>query len=82
MTELIERLEAAESSNALDVLCEVALFRPGTCFTKIRPNTAGTKVIYTDKAGHNMTCWAEPWSEPPRRAATIAALKAHKETNP
>lgn len=75
--ELIAALEKATGSdNALDVLCEVALFKPGTRYKTIRANEAGTKVIYTDRAGNSVTCWAEDWSRARRKASTIAALRA------
>jgi hypothetical protein len=80
MDELIAELEALSGTgfgeNRLDVLCEVALFKPGSAYKAIRANDAGSKVIYTDAAGNNVTCWAEDWSAAPRRAGTIAALRA------
>lgn len=77
---LIERLEAASGpDNALDVLVEVAMFNPnGVPFSSCRSNAAGTKVIYTDRAGNDVTCWAAPWSEEPRRSTAIAALRAQE----
>lgn len=78
--ELIAALEAGDGpSNNLDVLSEVALFKPGGAFIAIRANSAGTKVIYKDVAGNDVTCWAEEWSHPERKASTIAALKAGGE---
>lgn len=65
---LIERLNAGEASNALDVLIEVAL-SDGLC----RANSAGTKVIYMNK-GREETYWARDWSKHP--AETAAALRA------
>lgn len=77
---LIERLESAKGpDNVLDVLVEVAMFNPnGVPFSACRANAAGTKVIYTDRAGNNVTSWAEPWSEEPRRTTAIAALRARE----
>lgn len=84
MDDLVKRLEALDDrgDNDLDVLCEVAFFKPGTRFTSIRANNAGTKVIYTNKAGNDVTCWAESWSELPSRASTIAALRALQDRKP
>jgi len=74
---LAERVEQAEKSdNALDVLVETALFQPGSVYTAIRANAAGTKVIYTDRAGNNVTCWAEDWTMDRRRIGTADALRA------
>ena len=77
MTTLAEQLErlAGQHSNALDVMVEVALFKPGTCYTAVRPNAAGTKVIYTDRAGNEVTCWARDWTGSPNLPQIIAALK-------
>ena len=64
------------SDNYLDVAVEIALFKPGSCFLGVRANNAGTKVIYTDKTGNNVTCWAEDWTAENRRPLTAAALRA------
>lgn len=54
--ELIARLEAATGEdNALDVLCEVALFKPNGNDKAIRANAAGTKVIVTHANGREAT---------------------------
>jgi len=75
---LINSLEGvSRSHNELDVQIECLLFKPGTCFKAIRPNAAGTKVIYTDRAGNNVTCWAEDWTHnPARRRDTANRLRA------
>ena len=74
---LAERCEAATSAdNLLDVLCEVALFKPSRVFIACRSNNAGTKVVYRDQSGNNVTCWAEEWTAPERRKSTAAALRA------
>ena len=65
---LIERLNAGEVSNTLDVLIEVEL-SDGLC----RANSAGTKVIYANK-GREETYWARDWSRHP--VETVAALAA------
>ncbi len=72
---LIERLEMGKGyDNSLDVLVEIALFKPGKIYASIRANAAGTKVIYTQHTGQEVTCWAEDWTA--NRPATIAALRA------
>ena len=83
MNDLIARLERAEPNNELDVLVEIALFKPCSAFASIRSNFAGTKVIYTDHEGKDYTHWAPDWSgQPGHRAYAIAALRAQqKDTN-
>lgn len=66
-----------KGSNTLDVQVEIALFKPNSVYTAIRSNEAGTKVIYTDRAGNQVTCWAEDWTIRERRTATIKALRAY-----
>lgn len=70
---LIDRLTAGERSNALDVLIEIAVFRPDASWSAIRANCAGTKVIYTDADGYDATFWARDWSLNPTTA--VAALR-------
>lgn len=75
MDSLIERIEAGERSNELDVLIEVALFKPCDAYLACRANNAGTKVIYTARLGNvERTCWAEERTASP--TITLAALKA------
>lgn len=75
--ELARRVELVMGSdNALDVQVEIAMFRPNSVYSAVRANSAGTKVIYTDRAGNEVTCWSEDWTMEPRRAATVAALRA------
>ncbi len=79
MTDLSTRVAAlaGRSDNALDVLIEIAMFsNPDGPFTAVRANSAGTKVIYTDRAGNDVTCWAENWTAEHRAWHTIEALKA------
>lgn len=77
MTDLIEQLEAASGpDNTLDVLVEVAMFHPDRVYLACRPNNAGTKVIYTDRSGSQVTCWAQEWSCEPMRTAALNALRA------
>lgn len=74
LLELAKRCEAAKrEDNSLDVLCEVALFKPSGMFIAARANNAGTKVIYTDIVGNNVTCWAEPWSTHEETPARLRA---------
>lgn len=69
--------QATRCDNWLDVECEIALFRPNSVYSAIRANSAGTKVIYTDRAGNQVTCWPEDWTLGKRREPTAAALRAH-----
>lgn len=64
------------ADNAVDVLCEVALFDPAGDWAAVRPNNAGTKVIYKDKTGKEFTFWADDWTRDDQRKATAAALRA------
>lgn len=50
---------ANKSDNKLDVLAEIALFKPNGVVLAVRANDAGTKVIYTIKGGAERTCWAD-----------------------
>jgi len=72
---LAEQCEGADApDNYLDVRIEVALFKPDTCYTDVRANAAGTKVIYTDRMGKEVTHWAPDWTMRPK--ATASCLKA------
>lgn len=81
MDELIARVKRlhARGDNSLDVAVECALFRPGAAFKAIRPNAAETKVIYTDAAGNDVTCWADDWTILARREGTLTALRSRQE---
>ncbi len=71
-----EVLAALSADNAVDVRVELALFKPGSAYTAIRANDAGTKIIYTDRAGNEVTCWAQDWTlDRGRRDATAKALR-------
>ena len=75
LIELAERCEKGRNEdNALDVMIEVALFVPDKRYSAVRPNAAGTKVVYTTIMGQSETCWAWHWTM--RRAQTAAALRA------
>lgn len=79
---LAGRVEAGERSNELDVLIEVAVFRPCDSWASVRSNAAGTKVIYTDTKGVDKTHWAANWSHDP--AITLESLRAsqsHSQTD-
>ncbi|WP_426261540.1 hypothetical protein [Sphingomonas sp. DC1100-1] len=82
LVELADRVEALKTSdNAVDVLCEIALFRPSTTWASIRANHAGTKVILTDQNGRDATFRADDWTHevlggPRVRAQTAASLRA------
>lgn len=80
---LADRCEAASGAdNALDVLIEVAMFEPDDFWRAVRPNAAGTKVIYTNVNGTDVTCWAHDWTiTDRRRRETAAALRAKEQTN-
>lgn len=78
LRDLIERVEAGETGNALDVLIEVALFHPGEMWRSARPNDAGTKIVFTNVDGDSCTCWAGDWTERPE--TTLASLRAHMGT--
>lgn len=75
---LSERVEkAGEADNALDVLVSLALFEPDGLLISCRANSAGTKVIYSHRDGHQVTGWAFDWTlDADARASTVAALKA------
>lgn len=73
---LAERVEAATASdNALDVIVEIALFKPGGAFAAIRANSAGTKVICTRHDGSEAAFRADDWTMRGNRAATARALR-------
>jgi len=77
-TDLIERLEAGDHSNELDVLIELALFKPDDGCRSVRANNAGTKVIYTMADGSERTHWAYDWTHRP--AETVLALRASEQS--
>ena len=62
--------------NAVDVLCEVALFKPTQTWVAVRANDAGTKVVYTDDLGDEQSFWADDLTGEGQREATAAALRA------
>lgn len=76
LQELVERVEAGERSNTLDVLIEIALFRPSRVWAAVASSDDGSKVIYTDRVGNKVTCLA---GGTPNRARSriAAALRAH-----
>lgn len=81
--DLIKKLERAKSgSNELDVLIEVALFKPDDECVSCRANNAGTKVIYTRRDGSERTYCAYEWTREPLKSRALIILKAihQKET--
>ena len=54
----------ALSENELDVIAEVAAFKPCEIYASCRANAAGTKVIYRTHGGKEQTCWARPRKGP------------------
>jgi hypothetical protein len=73
---LAERVATlTKPDNAVDALVEVALFKPDEHYVNCRPNAAGTKVIYTNFAGRDETCWAREWTAI-RRQHLAASLRA------
>jgi hypothetical protein len=80
--ELAERVGACTTSdNSLDVLVEIALFKPNKHYASVRANSAETKLIYVDHDGREQTCWSGDWTMADRREATIAALRARTTLN-
>ena len=74
---LASRVEAATASdNALDVLVEMALFKPCAVWSAVRANDAGTKVIYTRSSGREYTCLAGDWTMENARSEAAASLRA------
>lgn len=77
VAEIIEKLERGEGGNALDMLVEIALFQPDETWASVRPNHAGTKLIYTQTNGQEVTCLALDWCQF-RRSEAIARLRARQ----
>lgn len=77
LLELAEAVDAADNEdNSLDVLVEVALFERDSEWVAVRPNAAGTKVIFSKAEGADVTCWAHGWTMPSKKAETAASLRA------
>lgn len=74
---LADKVEAgSDAGNTLDCICELALFKPGACYSAARINSAGTKMVYTDRAGNEVVCWSNDWTTGDNRLVTAAALRA------
>ena len=73
---LIERLEAGERGNKLDVLIEVALFEPDGDYSSCRPNNAGTKVVYRRTDGTLVTFLARDWTKRSEREGVLDILRS------
>lgn len=69
----VERLKS--SDNSIDVLIEIALFKPDAFWESVRANAAGTKVIYTTVSGRRETFLAQEWTGSNRRADTVSLLR-------
>lgn len=79
--ELADRVLAGSGrDNSLDVLIEIALFKPDWRYASVRANAAGTKVIYTTPEGKKFTYWAEEWAG--NRIRAVFELRAHPTTRP
>ena len=77
---LIDRLYKLDGAdNRIDVLVELALFKPDANYKSIRANTAGTKVIFTRTGGKRQTCWADEHTLTPESRAECIALLREKE---
>nr|WP_176024699.1 hypothetical protein [Brucella pseudintermedia] len=81
-SDLITRLsKLGAPDNRIDVLVEVALFKPDKRYASARANKAGTKVIFTTTKGERETYWAYDYTlTPERRAKCIALLRAKEAT--
>lgn len=80
LAELIKRVEGLDRpSNELDVLIEVALFKPDGRHVAARANAAGTKVVYSRGEGGSDTHWAPDYTLAHRRADTVALLRSMEE---
>jgi len=73
LADRVEKLKAAD--NAVDVLVEIALFEPSETSVAIRPNAAGTKVIYSYADESSMTYWAEEWTGAAYKQETCRLLR-------
>lgn len=81
LEELLDRVKAGESGNALDMAIEIALFQPDNNYASVKPNAAGTKLVYTTHSGDLDTCLAWDWTlTAARRTKAIAALQSVGET--
>ncbi|MDH0366763.1 hypothetical protein [Brucella anthropi] len=81
-SDLITRLSKLDApDNRIDVLVEVALFKPDKRYASARANKAGTTVIFTTTKGERETYWAYDYTlTPERRAKSIALLRAKETT--
>lgn len=72
-----------EPSNAIDIEIEIALFQPDDRHVSVRPNSAGTKVVYTRRDGTKDTFWAYDYTlTTESRAKALAALQALEADRP
>ena len=75
---IADRLEGATGpDNALDMAVEIALFKPDREHVAVRPNAAGTKLIYTTRSGGEHTFWANDYTlNAESRASTLALVRS------
>ncbi len=81
---LIDRISKLDGpDNWVDVLVELALFKPDRTYKSARANQAGKKVVFTTTGGKRETCWAYDYTlTPERRAKAIAILRAKEASKP
>jgi hypothetical protein len=81
LSELIERVEKATGpSNELDIQIEIALFDPEV---SVRPNAAGTKLIYAMRSGKQQTVLAADHTlTPESREIALALLRSLQHQEP
>lgn len=83
LAELIEKVKRCrKSSNDLDMEIDLALFEPDGLHTSVRPNDAGTKLVYTRTGGETSTFLANDWTlcKESRRLA-VKRLTAKQEAS-
>ncbi|MDR6850154.1 hypothetical protein [Sphingomonas sp. BE137] len=73
VVELAERVERGTGiSNRLDAEIEIALFNPPEDgFVSVRKNRSGSKLIYTQQDGREVTHWPADWTMDRSRAAAL-----------
>lgn len=84
LASLLERVgDCNEADNALDIEIEIATFEPNRLYSAVRPNAAGTKLIYSMQDGGQETCWAWDWTlnEANRKQASEAIRRALEASN-
>lgn len=84
LASLLEKVRSAKAgSNVLDMEIEIALFKPDGLHTSVRPNAAGTKLVYTRQDGGTDTHWAADHTlNAATRERAIALLTALTQETP